>query len=100
MLVNYTGAAGDLPGEIPRKIGLRGRKIHPSDFWPWSEKLHFCHARRLRTFGSEPGRTCATDTFGESTIVDSGRARRLSSWYTFALLDFLPFSHLSRTREL
>ena len=63
MLVNYTGAAGDLPGEIPRKIGPRGRKIRPLDLWPWSEKLHFVIPGRLRTFGSEPGRTCATDTF-------------------------------------
>ena len=41
MLVNYTGAAGDLPGEIPRKIGPRGLKLRPLDLWPWSEKLHF-----------------------------------------------------------
>jgi hypothetical protein len=63
MLVNYTGAAGDLPGKIPRKIGPRGRKIRPLDLWPWSEKLHFVMPGRLRTFGSEPGRTCATDIF-------------------------------------
>ena len=98
MLVNYTGAAGDLPGEIPRKIGPRGRKIHPSDFWPWSEKLHFvmpgAFGRSVRSpAGSRIGHL-------ETTIVVSGRARRLSSRYTFALPDFLPFSHPSRTREL
>ena len=95
MLVNYTGAAGDLPGEIPRKIGPRGRKIRP---WPWSEKLHFVMPGSLRMFGSSPAGLA--QHFWEATIVASGRARRLSSWYTFALPDFLPFSHPSRTREL
>ena len=31
MLVNYTGAAVDLSGEIPRKIGPQGREICPLD---------------------------------------------------------------------
>ncbi len=29
MLVKYTGAVGDLPAEIPRKIGRRGLEIYP-----------------------------------------------------------------------
>ena len=95
MLVNYTGAAGDLPGEIPRKIGPRGRKIRPWDLWPWSEKLHVAMHGRLR-FGARPDRASGH----LATIVASGRARRLCAWYTFALPNFLPFSHLSRTREL
>jgi hypothetical protein len=66
MLVKYTGAAGDLPGKIPRKIGPRGRKIGPWDLRPWSDKLHFVMPGRLRTFGSEPGRTCATAFLGSN----------------------------------
>jgi hypothetical protein len=88
MLVNYTGAAGDLPGEIPRKSDHGVVRYAPWIFWPWSEKLHFVMPGRLWTFGSEPGRTCATHFEKQRSLLlvvlgGSVRGTRLPSLTSF-----------------
>ena len=98
MLVNYTGAAGDLPGEIPRIIGPRGRKIRPLDLWPWSEKLHFVMPGRLRTFGSEPGRTCATHFVKQQSLLLDVLGGSVRGTRSPSLTSFI--SRISRTRGL
>ena len=97
MLVNYTGAAGDLPGEIPRKIGPRGRKIHSSDFWPWSEKLHFVMPGAFgRSVRSPAGPAQLTHLENQQSLILDVLGGSVRGTRSPSLTSFL--SHISHVR--